>query len=340
MNVEDDAGRTPLDWAKENNKPEMVKYLESIGGKSGDGDPIERTPPAPQAAVTFTAEEQKEIDAFLKEWDTDEQKKELSEHAATLLHVAASNPNVAVTKYLVSKGADVNAKADNGVSPLHIAVGEGNIEVVKYLVSQGTDVNVKANNGTTPLDIAKETGNTEVIRYLESVGTKSGTNLPNAEVNTPVIFTAEEQKKIDMFVAANGRDIKAVDDRGMTLLHSAIEWGDAVVKYLVSIGADVNVRDTANQTLLHWTALGGEVEIAKYLVSKGVNVNAKHKFGATALHFAAHNGHIEVVRFLVSQRADVNAKDEFGDTPLDVAKENENTEVVKYLESVGGKSGK
>ena len=61
-----------------------------------------------------------------------------------------------------------------------------NIESVKFLVSEGADVNAKDEYGWTPLDVAKNsyTEDTverkstvefkEIVKYLESKGAKSG----------------------------------------------------------------------------------------------------------------------------------------------------------------------
>jgi len=63
-------------------------------------------------------------------------------------------------KYLVSKGADVNAK-DNGdrycegYTPLHYAAQNGHPELAKFLVSKGANVNAKDDGGDAPLDYAK-----------------------------------------------------------------------------------------------------------------------------------------------------------------------------------------
>ena len=61
----------------------------------------------------------------------------------------ASDP--AVVQALVEKGADVNAKAEDGATPLIIAVGRGDPKVVKALLDNGADANAKDKNGRTAL---------------------------------------------------------------------------------------------------------------------------------------------------------------------------------------------
>jgi len=162
-------------------------------------------------------------------------------------------------------------------------------------------------------------------------------------------FTAEEQARIDAFLARHGRDVHAVvDDRGYTLLHLAS--GDiAVAKFLVSKGADVNAKSTRFPPL-HFAAVSGNLEVVEFLVSKGADVNVKFSANTTLLHSAvsvsAPPGNIEVVKFLVSKGADVNAKDNHGNTPLDFAMQStwrgtlpaERKMVVEYLRSVGARS--
>jgi ankyrin repeat protein len=55
--------------------------------------------------------------------------------------------------YLVSQGANVNAKDHDGRTPLHLTVGYGNVSVLEYIISVSADMNVKDNKGCTPLHI-------------------------------------------------------------------------------------------------------------------------------------------------------------------------------------------
>ena len=96
------------------------------------------------------------------------------DNVSTVLHYAAWGGNLDVVKYLVDKGADINAKTGallGMTTVLHAAALGGNPEVVKFLVDKGADINAKDNDGYTVLDY---TSNDEVRNYLISRGAKSG----------------------------------------------------------------------------------------------------------------------------------------------------------------------
>lgn len=53
--------------------------------------------------------------------------------------------DIQIVKTLISKGADVNARAagDLGITPLFCAIQDGYIEVIEFMVLNGADVNMK-----------------------------------------------------------------------------------------------------------------------------------------------------------------------------------------------------
>jgi len=88
--------------------------------------------------------------------------------------VAAKNSHLEVVKALLAKGADVNAKLNNGETALTLASfgdwrrrasSDEPVEVVRVLLTNGANVNAKGSDGKTALDMANE-GGQDVIRAL------------------------------------------------------------------------------------------------------------------------------------------------------------------------------
>ena len=336
----------------------VMKKTPQVPTCAGDHSGLVIRPPLTPQPLIFTAEEQAEIDRFIAKYGSDVNAVVTSEdyetihsdgisasslvrYDETLLQCAASKWGVAVTKYLVSKGADVHVKDDYGGTPLHSAAERGNIEVVKFLVAQRANVHAKTDDGGTPLHFAAERGNFEVVKFLVEQG--ADVHAKGDSGVTPLYFAARSGNiEVVKLLVEQGAKVNVQTDYGMTPLHDAALRGNIeVIKFLVEQGADVNAKIDdgifSGATPLHFVAERGNIEVVKFLVAQRANVHAKTDDGKTPLHFAVLNGNIEVVKYLVSQRADVNAKNNYDQTPLDWANSDE---IKNYLKSKGAKSGK
>jgi ankyrin repeat protein len=92
-----------------------------------------------------------------------------------------------------------------------------------------------------------------------------------------------------------------------------------VVAFLLENGANINDKDTIDQTSLIIAAFNGCNDIVRMLLDAGANIEHKNDQGENALISAAQEGHINVVKTLLDAGADVNQTNTDGETALDLA---------------------
>lgn len=113
----------------------------------------------------------------------------------------------------------------------------------------------------------------------------------------------------------------------------AAQYGDLErIRKLLLQGINVNSKDKAGYTALHYASRAGHLDVCKYLLSKGADIDAITKCGeATSLHRAASVGKYEIVKFLIDNKADVRRKDADGKTILHRATESQNEKIIKLV---------
>ena len=89
---------------------------------------------------------------------------------ATPLMLAAFLGHSDVVKYLLWRGADINAQDHAGFTALMYAAATGYKGTVKYLLKRGADLAVIARDGRTPLMIAAQHGQMGVYKLLLDAG--------------------------------------------------------------------------------------------------------------------------------------------------------------------------
>nr|GME03398.1 protein CfxQ homolog [Ipomoea batatas] len=91
-------------------------------------------------------------------------------YGETPLHMAAKNGCNEAAKLLLSHGALVEARANNGMTPLHLAVWHSirveDYSTVKTLLEHNADCSVKDNEGMTPLNHLSQGPGNEKLREL------------------------------------------------------------------------------------------------------------------------------------------------------------------------------
>lgn len=70
------------------------------------------------------------------------------------IHVAVYYDKIYIVKYLISKGADVNARDSNNGTPLMIASNLGHLDILRCLIANGADINAKNNQNKTAMNVS------------------------------------------------------------------------------------------------------------------------------------------------------------------------------------------
>ncbi len=86
----------------------------------------------------------------------------------TVLMYAVWVGNTDAVKYLVEKGADVNAQDTGGATALHLAVWRSSTPIALYLIENGASTTAMSKEGMTPMDIAIMRENREIMEAIET----------------------------------------------------------------------------------------------------------------------------------------------------------------------------
>lgn len=287
----------------------------------------------------------------------------------TPLHWACRGVHLDMVKYLVEKGADVNAEDNNKVVPLHSLATRNSAEAMEILIAKGANVDAASYGGNTALHYAGMNDAADAAAVL----VKKGADLEIKEGygRTPLILCARERggPKTIKVLLEGGADVNAYDKFGSTALELAAWRGkkevidlllDAGVKIpskgphvfhvftqaasqglsrlfgeIIKAGVDPTFTLGSGGTLLHEAAAGGSAEIIAILIDKGLDINLKDNYGWTPLHYAARDGRLQAVEGLIAKGADIDARTIMGQSPLNVAEERKYGKVRDLLIAKG-----
>lgn len=247
------------------------------------------------------------------------------EDGATALILAATMGSATIVEALLDKGANPNAKDSNSWSALMWAARENHIDVVYALLDKNAKPDMKSNNGWTALMLAAFNNHLESVQALLSKGIKR--NAKNDEGETALTLAEKKgHTAIVQLLSDNSgkgsyqKPRESYIDRLNTRLMSAAEKGDIFdVRALLDKGANPNAKQEKGYTALMWAAMRNHLNVVQVLLARGADVSAKGNDGSTALIMAAFEGHTTIVQTLLAGGADMNTKTNNGSTALMVA---------------------
>ncbi|XP_013406001.1 transient receptor potential cation channel subfamily A member 1 homolog isoform X2 [Lingula anatina] len=322
---------TPLHFAARFKRMKRIKSTDSLDEVEGSSAPL--TPSSEATVETAVSNEEEGADG------------ENVPNGAVREEVTSDDEldnQPSVVKYLVERGAKVNAQDYYGLTPLHFAAMRGNDLVSRELLSvRGIDIEATDKQQMTALHLAATHSCVEVSQIL----IEAGANLRciDDELSTPLHLAAEEGniKIVRMlFEAGQKKDgwvtlSQMVTDQNVeksTALHLAVNNSHyEVAKLILEKGGDANATANNFSTPLHLASVGGDVRVVQLLLDSNARVDALNHNQETPLHKAAENDHSEVVELLLKSNADIEKRDKDNFTPLLLAACWGNPEVVKVL---------
>ncbi|XP_065166490.1 tyrosine-protein kinase Shark-like [Atheta coriaria] len=128
---------------------------------------------------------------------------------------------------------------------------------------------------------------------------------------------------------------EAKNENGQTAVHLAsIKGHNDILRKLIEYEANVNSRDTAAYTPLHYACRNNLVATVNVLVREGkANIQARNTENDwVPLHEAANAGHKKIIQELLSLNAPVRPRTKNNELPIDLARTNGHFDCVAILE--------
>ncbi|KAJ7473698.1 hypothetical protein B0H11DRAFT_1866618 [Mycena galericulata] len=189
-------------------------------------------------------------------------------------------------------------------SPLLLCCKEGYIEGARYILEKGADVNAEGRNGTA-LQAACRGGHTDVAQLL----LENGANV-NAQCGVfgnalQAASAAGDPGDIVPLLLQKGAAVNAEGGFFGTALQVACYRGHAdVVQLLLQNGANVNAQCGEYGNALQAATVAGNPTLVRLLLDKGADVNAKGGILGSALQAALTMGRPDIVNLLRASGAE------------------------------------
>ncbi|NQY22648.1 MAG: ankyrin repeat domain-containing protein [Campylobacteraceae bacterium] len=272
-----------------------------------------------------------------------------------LTYVTAIN-NIDIMKILLEYGVDPNFIDSSNTTALSTAAmkGSSNIEAVSLLLNYGARPNITDNNNKTIIEklitIELVLHNEKKMKLKEKRNIDETQNyrqvlheiLLNGEVNLtmlnseeqPYFFDAVFHNNIDLVksLAKYGADINQRDRENSNIVYKYMAENIAfkkvsdqrlyyiMLKQVITLGADVNARDSHGGITLHKAILDNDIQTIKIILNAGADINAVDARGRNMIHNCMWQNKVKVFRLILSFNKDLlNKPDKFGVLPINYA---------------------
>ena len=260
-----------------------------------------------------------------------------SEEADTPLTIACDLGWLDTAKLLIERGADVDYENKKNKTPLILAtelIMPFDLLICKILIKRGAHVNRRTRNGNSVLLNATKYGNLELIGALVE-GANADVNQAFIDGTTALMRACYyNYHNLAVSLLQSGADVEAKNTRNETALYIACFRGNLdIVQLLVeNHEARVNISDLDGDTPLSVACYEDKNQVIRFLLQNDAcRVNTRGIRGDTPLHIAVSNCSNDIVQMLIEKGADVDAVNNENETPLHIAARHSRIDTIQTL---------
>jgi ankyrin repeat protein len=243
------------------------------------------------------------------------------EDGCTALMTAVSGGHLDIVKAILEASPDLHIQDERGQTVLHYCVRSEKMEECMRLMFanlKGASVcNTPDKDGKTPLHVASEANSEVYVKLLLEYGAEA--HIEDKHNKTP-FDSATDPSVVEIIRSA----YVSVNSLQMQINRLMTEGQPELAISLLEkthLGEILSYRNSWGMGLSHIAAYRGWLEVIRWLVSNGADISVRDKKGRTPLHWAAGYGVLPAVELLVREGADCEARDEMGRTPFKLAVE-------------------
>ncbi|KAG3014195.1 hypothetical protein PC121_g12276 [Phytophthora cactorum] len=185
-----------------------------------------------------------------------------------------------------------------GASALHTAAWGGSLGILEFLLESGQSPDESDDSGVTAIMVTILRLNLMTMRCVLRDGEA-------VRRNTVVDCRKDQDERVALAIA--------------------------VIKLLLSFGANVDAQSQDGKTALHCSTFDDAYEVAKCLLDAGATIVAVDENGRTPLHYCVHEGGLQVTDLLLTRGANIDSEDKDGISPLELMLQRANVTILQLF---------